>query len=78
MKILKKTLGVCLVGLGIGISSGANFIGSVLLKEEVLNSVVTVFPDDNKKYLSTDLSKPISKKEDFISNKIRLLNYEVK
>ena len=40
------------LSLGVGISSGANFIGCVLSG----NHSATVFPDDNKKYLSTDLS----------------------
>ncbi len=47
------------LGLGVGISSGANFIGSILLANEIENNVVTVFADDNKKYLSTDLIKDI-------------------
>ena len=64
------------LGLGVGISSGANFIGSVLLNEELKNSVVTVFADDNKKYLSTDLSKEMDDNIDFISNKIKLIDYE--
>lgn len=63
------------LGLGVGISSGANFLGSVLLSEDV-NNVVTVFPDDNKKYLSV-LKKDILLKEDFISNNIELLGYEI-
>ena len=41
------------LSLGVGISSGANFLGAVLCKE----NAVTVFADDNKKYLSTDLTK---------------------
>lgn len=64
------------LGLGVGISSGANMIASVLAKEENEGSVVTVFPDDNKKYLSTDLSKSIDNNKEYISNKIELLNYE--
>ena len=64
------------LGLGVGISSGANFIASVLAKEENDGNIVTVFPDDNKKYLSTDLSKPIEKDKEYISNKIELLDYE--
>ena len=64
------------LGLGVGISSGANFIGSVLLGEEAKNIVVTVFADDNKKYLSTDLLKPIDEDKEFISNKIELISYE--
>ena len=39
--------------------------------------VVTVFADDNKKYLSTDLSKEIDEKPEFISNQIELIGYEV-
>ena len=63
------------LGLGVGISSGANFLGSVLLSEEV-NNVVTIFPDDNKKYLSV-LKDDILLKEDFISNNIELISYEI-
>ena len=65
------------LGLGVGISSGANFIAGVLYQEKVSKPVVTVFPDDNKKYLSTDLSKEIGNNENFVSNKIELLDYEV-
>ncbi|MEG1565354.1 MAG: cysteine synthase family protein [Bacilli bacterium] len=43
-------------GYPVGISGGANFLGAVLSKEHIS---FTVFPDDNKKYISTDLSKPI-------------------
>lgn len=64
------------LGIGVGISSGANMIASVLAKEENEGNVVTVFPDDNKKYLSTDLSKQIDNNEKYISNKIELLDYE--
>lgn len=65
------------LGLGVGISSGANLIGSILLNEEINESVVTVFADDNKKYLSTSLSEPIKDNKEYISNKIELLDYEV-
>lgn len=65
------------LGLGVGISSGANLIGSILLSEKINKPVVTVFADDNKKYLSTDLSKNIDHKESFISNQIKLLDYSV-
>ena len=64
------------LGIGVGISSGANMIASVLIKEKNEKEIVTVFPDDNKKYLSTDLNKPIDNNKDFISNKIELLDYE--
>lgn len=65
------------LGLGVGISSGANFLGSVLLENEIKENIVTVFADDNKKYLSTDLSKDIDLSEKFISNEIELLKYEI-
>ena len=64
------------LGIGVGISSGANMIASVIAKEENEGNVVTVFPDDNKKYLSTELSKKIVDNEKYISNKIELLDYE--
>jgi cysteine synthase A len=45
------------LGLGVGISSGANFLGAVKLYDQMGADavVVTLFPDSNKKYLSTDL-----------------------
>lgn len=64
------------LGLGVGISSGANLLASILLNEEINGNVVTVFADDNKKYLSTDLSKSIDDNPDFLSNKIELLNFK--
>lgn len=62
------------LGLGVGISSGANFLASVLTPEE---NVATVFVDDNKKYLSTNLAKEIDHNENFLSNKINLIDFEV-
>lgn len=64
------------LGLGVGISSGANIIATILFQNKTNKQVVTVFPDDNKKYLSTDLSKEIQIDKSFISNKIKLLNYK--
>ena len=65
------------LGIGVGISSGANFIAGIMYQEKVNKPVVTVFADDNKKYLSTDLSKEINNNIDFKSNQIKLLDYEV-
>ena len=65
------------LGIGIGISSGANVIASIIYQEKANNPVVTVFADDNKKYLSTDLSKDIDLNEKYVSNRIELLNYEI-
>ena len=65
------------LGIGVGISSGANMIASILLNELGHKNVVTVFPDDNKKYLSTDLTKDIKLKENNISNMVELIDYKV-
>jgi cysteine synthase A len=45
------------LGLGVGISSGANFVGALEVQNRLGpdSVVVTVFPDSNKKYLTTDL-----------------------
>ena len=85
------------LGLGVGISSGANFIGAVLAQEKLEENlkgkleknakgsleenkeryIVTVFADDNKKYLSTDLGKKIIQNTSFISNQIKLMDYKI-
>lgn len=64
------------LGIGVGISSGANLIGSILLASEIKGNVVTVFADDNKKYLSTDLASKVNLDKKFISNQVDLINYE--
>ena len=63
-------------GLGIGISSGANFLAGVLVNSDDLK-IATVFPDDNKKYITTKLSEGIDDNPELISNKIRLIDFEV-
>ncbi|PWB87791.1 PLP-dependent cysteine synthase family protein [Methanobrevibacter thaueri] len=63
-------------GLGIGISSGANFLASVLMDSDDLK-IATVFPDDNKKYITTKLSEEIDDDPKLISNSINLLSFEV-
>ncbi len=66
------------LGLGVGISSGANFLGAVLINEQQSASkVATVFVDDNKKYITTPLKEKIENKEEYLSSKIELINYEV-
>ncbi|MBI4858507.1 MAG: PLP-dependent cysteine synthase family protein [Acetobacterium woodii] len=68
------------LGLGVGISSGANFLGAIIaqdLLEDPQAVVVTVFADDNKKYLSTDYVKEELVKSDFLSTDVKLLNFEV-
>ena len=60
------------LGIGVGISSGANLLATILLKSKTDKNVVTVFVDDNKKYLSTDLTKDTND-DNLITNKINLL-----
>ncbi len=69
----------CELGLALGISSGANFLGAVLAQEKLGDraNIVTVFSDDNKKYLSTDLMKEEPIKEGFIAPEVRLLGVDV-
>jgi cysteine synthase len=62
------------LGLGVGISSGANFIGALMAQNRLGStmSVVTIFSDDNKKYLSTDLMKVEAIKEHYLSKDVKL------
>jgi len=65
------------LGIAVGISSGANFLGA-LMKLEQLGSeaiVVTVFSDDNKKYLSTGLMKNEPVKKEFLSSHVELKSF---
>lgn len=61
-------------GIGVGISSGANMLGSIIAREELGpdSTVVTVFADDNKKYLSTDYSEEHPMKEGYMTRDIVL------
>ena len=65
------------LGLAVGISSGANFIGAVMTEAEMGSDaiVTTVFPDDNKKYLSTDLLREEKAQPDFLAPEIELISY---
>lgn len=66
------------LGLGVGISSGANFIGALLAQDELgaEAAVVTVFPDDNKKYLSTALLQPEPVRPDHLTPSVELLGFD--
>lgn len=65
------------LGLAVGISSGANFIAALMVQEQLgADAVVaTVFPDDNKKYLSTGLLCEEETKPKFLSPKVELMSY---
>jgi cysteine synthase A len=66
------------LGLAVGISSGANFLGALLVQDELGPDAVvaTVFPDDNKKYLSTDLLRDEPARDDYLTPEIELLGFE--
>lgn len=66
------------LGLAVGISSGANFLGALMTQNDMGPDAVvtTVFPDDNKKYLSTDLLRDESVKPSYLTPEIELLGYE--
>lgn len=66
------------LGIGVGISSGANFLGALIAQNKLGKeaAVVTVFADDNKKYLSTDLLRPEPVKPDFLAPDINLLGFQ--
>lgn len=64
------------LGIGVGISSGANFLASVILNDKIEYPVVTVFADDNKKYLSTSLTQDVDNNEKYISNHVQLISWE--
>jgi cysteine synthase len=72
----QKLAGV--LGLGVGISSGANFLGAVRALElhGEHATIATVFCDDNKKYLSTDLQREEAVKPGYLTPRIELLGYE--
>ena len=65
------------LGLAVGISSGANVIGAIKLKEEMGDAavVVTLLSDSNKKYLSTDLVKDEPVKPGYISSWVNFTGY---
>lgn len=62
------------LGLGVGISSGANFLAAILANTQG-RIVSTVFADDNKKYLSTTLKTPKQMTSNMISSRIELIDY---
>ena len=65
------------LGIGVGISSGANLLGALKVQEMIGRdkTVVTVFPDDNKKYLSTDLLREEPVNESHLSKDVELSSF---
>lgn len=66
------------LGLAVGISSGANILGAIMIQEElgVDSDVVTVFSDCHKKYLSTDLMNKEPVRSHYLTPEIELLSYK--
>lgn len=66
------------LGLAVGISSGANFLGALIALEKLGADaiVATVFSDDNKKYLSTALVGDEPVRDDYLSPHIELFGYQ--
>ncbi len=75
--LMAQKLAACL-GLAVGISSGANFIGALKVQDElgVDAAVTTVFPDDNKKYLSTELLREEPVREDYLTPAVEFTSYQ--
>ncbi|MBS1790636.1 MAG: cysteine synthase family protein [Acidobacteria bacterium] len=67
------------LGLAVGISSGANFVGAIMVQDQLSEDavVVTVFPDSNKKYLSTDLLREERARDGYLSPEIELNGLDV-
>jgi len=67
------------LGLAVGISSGANFLGALQIQNgmEPGSRVITVFADCNKKYLSTDLMRTEPVRSDYESPEVELINFKV-
>lgn len=63
------------LGLAVGISSGCNFLAAVQAQEKLGPdaAVVTVFCDDNKKYLSTALMNEEAPRPGYLAPQIELL-----
>jgi cysteine synthase A len=66
------------LGLAVGISSGANVIGAIKLKEQLGEEavVVTVLSDSNKKYLSTALVGDEPEKDGYLSSEVKFVDYQ--
>jgi len=65
------------LGLAVGISSGANFLAAVKVQDILGDDAVvaTVFADDNKKYLSTDLLRDEPVKPHYLSPGVDLMAF---
>ncbi len=64
-------------GLAVGISSGANFVAALKAQEMLGGAAVvaTVFADDNKKYLSTDLLRQEPVRDEYLSAEVEVTGF---
>lgn len=67
------------LGLGVGISSGANLLGALKIAEEQGEGsvVATIFPDSNKKYLSTDYCSDEPALDHYMTPDVELRGFRV-
>ena len=67
------------LGLGVGISSGANLAGAIILRNTMGDDAVvaTVFPDSNKKYLTTDLLRCEPQRAGYVAPDVELTGFSV-
>ena len=67
------------LGLAVGISSGCNFLAAIKVQEELGPTaiVATVFADDNKKYLSTDLTHVEPVRPNYLAPEVTLTGISV-
>jgi cysteine synthase A len=65
------------VGLAVGISSGCNLLAALRVKEELDRdaTVATVFANDNKKYLSTDLVREEPARPEHLTRHVEVLGF---
>ena len=65
------------LGLGVGISSGANLAAAIALQNRMGDDAVvaTVFPDSNKKYLTTDLLREEPLRDGYVAGEVELTGF---
>jgi cysteine synthase len=65
------------LGIGVGISSGCNMLAALIAQDRLSASatVVTIFCDDNKKYLTTDLFKEEPVRPEYLSTEVQFVGF---
>jgi cysteine synthase A len=65
------------LGITVGISSGANFLGALRVQDDLGPDAVvtTVLPDGNGKYLSTDLMRDEPVRDGYLAPEVELLAF---